>query len=243
MNEQRYLTDTRLLNFHAPNITALVTERGWESLSEYDKIGSAYHFVKDEILFGYNAGDERRASDILNDGYGQCNTKGILLMALLRRLGVPCRWHGFTIDNALQKGAIPAFLIPFAPKYIIHSWVEVFTQGRWIELEGFIIDDTMLASVQATFPTQTGAFCGYGIATPCLSAPKVEWRGQSTYIQREGIHDDFGLFDSPDQFYNTHGSNLSGCKKLLYQYVIRHLINLNVRRLRRRHPPIDQQSS
>ena len=76
-------------------------------------------------MFGYNQSDDIAASDVLADGYGQCNTKGNLLMALLRALAIPCRFHGFTIDQQLQKGAIPTYVFWLAPKYIIHSWVEV----------------------------------------------------------------------------------------------------------------------
>ncbi|MFT5529960.1 MAG: transglutaminase-like putative cysteine protease, partial [Alteromonadaceae bacterium] len=45
--------------------------------------------------------DDISASDVLADGYGQCNTKGNLLMALLRGLGIQCRFQGFTIDQQL----------------------------------------------------------------------------------------------------------------------------------------------
>ncbi len=44
--------------------------------SEYDRIGAAYDFVRNEILFGYNRTDAIPATEVLADGYGQCNTKG-----------------------------------------------------------------------------------------------------------------------------------------------------------------------
>jgi transglutaminase-like putative cysteine protease len=168
---------------------------------------------------------------VLADGIGQCNTKTTLLMALLRAVGIPCRFHGFTIDKPLQKGAITGLAYWLAPQRIIHSWVEVSLEGRWIALEGFILDAPYLASLQRRFP-QAQRFCGYGAATPDLSAPGVEWRGQDTYIQKDGIADDFGVFDSPDEFYARHGSNLSGLKRWLYTRVIRHRMNAQVRRIR-----------
>lgn len=81
-------------------------------------------------------------------------------------------------------------------------------------------------------PPQARRFCGYGAATPDLSAPGVEWRGRDTYIQKEGIADDFGVFDSPDAFYARHGSNLSGLKRWLYVRMIHHQMNRNVARIR-----------
>ena len=229
--QPRLLQPTRLLDFTHPAIEGLVGQRGWRQLALFERIGAVYDFIRNEIAFGYNEGDELPASRVLADGIGQCNTKSTLLMALLRAVGIPCRFHGFTIDKPLQKGAITGLAYWLAPQRIIHSWVEVSLQDRWIALEGFILDAPYLSSLQRRFP-QARRFCGYGAATPDLSAPGVEWRGEDTYIQKEGIADDFGVFDSPDAFYARHGSNLSGLKRWLYERVIRHAMNRNVARVR-----------
>jgi transglutaminase-like putative cysteine protease len=225
------LATTPLLDWHHAHIQTLIDARDWRSLSPYDRIGAVYDFVRNEIAFGYNEGDELPASRVLTDGIGQCNTKSTLLMALLRAVDIACRFHGFTIHKPLQKGAITGLAYRLAPPRIIHSWVEVQLEGRWIALEGFILDAPYLAALQRRFP-QARRFCGYGAATPDLSAPSVEWRGEDTYIQREGIADDFGVFDGPDAFYARHGSNLSGAKRWLYEHVIRHQMNRNVARIR-----------
>ncbi len=184
------------------------------------------------MAFGYNRDDNLSASQVLKDGYGQCNTKGTLLMALLRAMGVPARFHGFTIDNELQRGAIPNYLMPLAPKRIIHSWVEVYHQGEWLELEGYILDKTYLTRIQNKFADSDGKFCAYGIATNSLKNPQIAWKGGNTYIQKEGIADDFGLYKQPDDFYREKGSNLRGAKKYFYRYLVRHLMNRNVKRIR-----------
>jgi len=229
---QGYLTATTILDFNNTAIQRLIAARGWQNLSEYDRIGAAYDFVRNEILFGYNRADDLAASDVIRDGYGQCNTKGNLLMALLRALNIPCRFHGFTIDNQLQKGAIPQYLFALAPKYILHSWVEVYFDGQWLELEGFILDKTYLQAIQNRRGSHCESYIGYGIATRCLQKPQIDWVGKSTYIQKEGIHVDFGIFDSPDEFYKDHGTNLKGLKRLLFKYFFRHLMNLNLRKIR-----------
>jgi transglutaminase-like putative cysteine protease len=225
------LTATPLLDIQHPDIEALVASRGWPTLAPYDRIGAVYDFVRNQIAFGYNEGDELPASRVLADGIGQCNTKSTLLMAFLRAVGIPCRFHGFTIDKLLQKGAISGLTYWLAPQRIIHSWVEVSYESRWIALEGFILDAPYLASLQRRFP-DARRFCGYGVATPDLSAPGVEWRGRHTYIQKDGIADDFGIFDSPDAFYARHGSNLSGPKRWLFEHIVRHWMNGNVRSVR-----------
>ncbi|XOV78919.1 MAG: transglutaminase family protein [Aestuariibacter sp.] len=227
-----YSEKTKILDFDDQSIQSLIAERNWQALDDYNKIGAAYTFVKDDIQFGYNRSDDIAASEVLADGYGQCNTKGNLLMALLRALGIQCRFHGFTIDQQLQKGAIPSYVFWLAPKYIIHSWVEVFFNGEWINLEGFILDEAYLSSIQSKFSQAKDSFCGYGIATTCISNPETNWAGKDTYIQKEGIYDDFGLYNSPDAFYAEQGTNLTGIKRWAYQNFIRHIINWNVQRLR-----------
>lgn len=228
-----YLIATPMLDFHHSSIQALLKQKGWLRLPVDQIIGDIYNYVRDDIQFGYNFDDTLSASKVLEDGYGQCNTKGTLLMALLRAVGVPTRIHGFTIFNQLQRGAIPNYLFVLAPERIVHSWVEVYVDGKWLEIEGYIIDQTYLAQVQARFADQCDDFSGFGIATTCLKKPDNQWTGANNYIQKEGIADDFGVFEQPDDFYRQVGSNLKGIKKYLFRYVIRHLMNLNVRRIRR----------
>lgn len=225
------LHSTPLLDFQHPDVERLVADRGWRALPLRDCIGAVYDFVRNEVAFGYNVADDLPASRVLADGIGQCNTKGTLLMALLRAVGVPCRLHGFTIDKALQKGAITGLAYLLAPARIIHSWVEVWFEGRWVCLEGFILDADYLRSLQRRFP-QTRRFCGFAAATPNLSAPAVEWRGEDTFIQKEGIVDDFGTFDDPDAFYAAHGGNLRGPKRWLFVHLIRHWMNESVAGIR-----------
>ncbi|GIX54449.1 transglutaminase-like domain-containing protein [Sphaerotilus sulfidivorans] len=222
---------TPLLDFRHPDIEHLISDRGWPALALRERIGAIYDFVRNEIPFGYNEADDLPASRVLADGLGQCNTKGTLMMALLRAAGVPCRFHGFTIDKALQKGAVTGLAYRLAPREIIHSWVEVWFEGRWVCLEGFILDADYLHSLQRRFP-EARRFRGFGAATPDLSAPSVDWRGQDTFIQKDGIVGDFGTFDDPDAFYARHGGNLSGPRRWLFAHFVRKRMNANVARIR-----------
>lgn len=230
---ERYLKETRLLDFSHSSLTDLAKTRGWVSLPEYEQIARTYDFVQNEIAFGYNEADDIPASQVYSDGYGQCNTKGILLMALLRKCGIPCRFHAFTIDKKLQKGAISGAAYSLAPRSIIHSWVEVWYENKWVNLEGFILDRSYLKSIQDRFPAVEGAFCGFAVATPNLRNPPIEWKGTDTYIQKDGINHDYGIFDDPDAFYELHGANLSGIKRFLFRHVVRKWMNSNVSRIRR----------
>lgn len=228
----QYLQETRMLNYSHSAITNLIEERQWAKEDEFTKIRKIYDFVRDEIQFGYNTDDTIPASEVLKDGYGQCNTKATLFMALLRAVGIPCRIHGFTIDKKLQKGAMTGLIYFLAPQNVVHTWVEVHYQGQWYNLEGLIIDSPYLYKLQEKFKQCQTNFCGYGVATSKFQNPNIEWNGNDTYIQKEGINQDFGVFNSPDDFFEKYRQPLSPLKKWMYQNLGRMIMNRNIERIR-----------
>ncbi len=227
-----YLEETYMLDFSDVSIQRLIEEKGWKQLDDFSKVKSIYDFVRNDILFGYNTCDSIRASQVLKDGYGQCNTKGTLFMALLRGCGIACRVHGFTIDKKLQKGAMTGLVYWSAPKNIFHSWVEVSLDGLWFELEAFILDQPYLAHLQTKFSDCSGYFCGYGVAVKDFQHPMIEFNHNSTYIQSEGINQDFGIFDSMDDLLEQHGQEMGPVKEWLYIHIGRHLMNRNIKKIR-----------
>lgn len=154
----QYLKETKMLDFSNPSIQKLIEMKCWKEKNKFDCIKAIYNFVRDDIVFGYNVDDNIPASKVLKDGYGQCNTKGTLFMALLRACKIPCRIHGFTIDKQLQKGAMSGVVYKNAPKNIFHSWVEVYFEDKWYELEAFILDKKYLYKLQKRFANCTGFF-------------------------------------------------------------------------------------
>jgi hypothetical protein len=228
----QYLKETKLLNYSDKSIQDLIYNQGWKKLEDFEKIKQIYAYVKDNILFGYNASDCIRASKVLKAGYGQCNTKGILFMALLRGCDIPCRIHGFTIDKKLQKGAMTGIVYKFAPKNVFHSWVEIYFENKWYELEAFILDDKYLSKLQKKFNDCNGSFCGYGVAVENFKNPPIDFDRNNTYIQSKGINNDFGVYDSPDDLLKEHHQNMSIIKAFVYKHLGRHLMNNNVKRIR-----------
>ncbi len=222
-----------MLDFSSKTIQDLIESRKWKTLPEEERVGAIYNFVKDEILFGYNAKDNRKASLVLKDGYGQCNTKGTLLMALLRACGIPCRIHGFTIDKTLQKGAMTGIVYRAAPQEIFHSYVETFVCGTWYHLEGFILDAPYLSALQKKFsPQADGSFTGYGVATKDFLHPPVQFDCCDTYIQKEGIVCDYGVYPDPDSLLKEHGQQMGALKKVIYRLIGRRWMNRNVKKIR-----------
>lgn len=227
-----YLKATPLLDYKHPSIRKLIDKKKWQDLSEKEKINQIYLFVRDDILFGYNDKDEIKASQVLDEGIGQCNTKSTLLMALLRAVGIPCRLHGFTIDKALQKGAFTGIWYWLAPQNIMHTWVEVDYNNHWYHLEGVILDKAFLTQLQHRFKSQRRNFCGYGVYTEDLLSPEIDWNENHTYIQKLGINQNFGLFDSPDDFFVEHQQDTSNLGRYIFKWLVKKSNNANLAAIR-----------
>lgn len=227
-----YLKETKILDYSNVSIQNVLEQSGWRNLDIVSKVKAIYNFVRDEIKFGYNVSDDISASQVLKDGYGQCNTKATLLMALLRATDVPNRIHGFTIDKALQKGAITGIWYRLSPKNILHSWVEVWVNEQWYFLEGVILDKSYLTKLQEQNSDCKTTFCGFGVYTDNFENPPIEWNLNNTFIQDKGINRDFGVFDTPDAFYAKHQQELNAFKKFIFQHIVRHIMNKNVERVR-----------
>lgn len=227
-----YLGNTKLLDYQEPSIQELIDKRKWKEQGIFECIQSIYNFVRDEIAFGYNIDDIISGSQVLADGYGQCNTKGTLFMTLLRGCEIPCRIHGFLIDKELQKGAMTGIVYKSAPKYILHSWVEVYLDKQWYELEGFILDKKYLGKLQSMYDDCKGGFCGFGVAVTDFQNPKIEFERNNTYIQSEGIVKDLGVYHSPDELLEVHQQEMSMIKRFAYRYIGRHLMNRNIKQIR-----------
>ena len=227
-----YLQETKMLDFSNLGIQKLIEMKRWKEENKFDCLKAIYNFVRDEIAFGYNVDDSIPASKVLEDGYGQCNTKGTLFMALLRACEIPCRIHGFTIDKKLQKGAMSGFVYKNAHQNILHSWVEVYFEDKWYELEAFILDQKYLSKLQKKFADCIGSFCGYGVAVKDFQHPIIDFDKNDTYIQSEGITQDLEVYDSPDELLKSHYQETSAVKTFIYRNLGRHLMNWNVKKVR-----------
>lgn len=232
MMEQRFLQETEMVNYNSDSIKSLVQVNGWNKLDNFSKIDAIYDFVQNKILFGYNADDTLSAAEVLKDGIGQCNTKSTLLMALLRAVNIPCRLHASKVTKDFQKGATSGIIAKLAPQYILHTWVEVYYGTTWVSLEGVILDKKYLSALQQKYPNQKGLFKGYVVATNCFENPPIDWKGNDTFIQREAVAFDFGLYASPDEFFSQHKQEICIIKHFLYIHIGRHIMTMNIAKIR-----------
>ncbi len=94
------------------------------------------------------------------------------------------------------------------------------------------MDLDFLRSLQGIYNECSGSFCGFGVATNNFRNPDIYWNEGDTYIQKEAINADLGVYDDPDAFFNQHTQKLNPVKKFIYRNIIRKLMNKNVSRIR-----------
>ncbi len=115
-----------------------------------------------------------------------------------------------------------------APTSIVHTWAEVFYDGRWAGLEGVILAQPYLDGLRTALHVDSGAFCGYAVGTEDLAEPPIAWQGTDTRIQATAVSHDLGVFDDPDSFYRLHGGNVRGIRRWLVWPRMRAAMNRKV---------------
>ncbi len=241
IDDEKYIASTPILDYESPAIQEALSDLKAAGDIKEQRI-AAYYYVRDRILFGYNNDrDSIPASQVLRDGIGHCNTKSTLLGALLRGLGVPCRFHFFRIDKKVQQGIFPKHIYKSHIKDgVLHAWAEAFTGDRWAALEGVIIDQKYLGSARSLFP-QGRRFEGWAISCSDLSTVNTDWDGESdTFIQNDSIVKDFGIFDTPDYFYKRYGDNLTDMnpiKRFLYRHMVSKILTRRAEKFRQEKLP------
>ena len=89
--------------------------------------------------------------------------------------------------------------------------------------------------MQNKFHIVDGYFLGYGVGTTNLKKPQIEFNHNDTFIQKEGIIEDLGVFNSMDELLDKYHQNMSKLKKWMYQNIGRKVMNRNVNHLRDRY--------
>ena len=112
------------------------------------------------------------------------------------------------------------------------NFISVILDGVWYELEAFILDNEYLSRLHSINATCIGAICGYGVAVKDFCNPVIDFERNNTYIQSEGINQDFGIYDCPDDLLEEHHQEMSVFKAFLYRNLGRHLMNRNIRKIR-----------
>lgn len=203
MSEHTDISPTLLLDYEHPSVVAfrdnaLKGVRG----SAKAKIKALYNAVT-KLPLGYNRNDDIPASEVLRDGYGQCNTKTILLLALARSTSVSSRLHAYRLSKELQRERHSAWLVMFMPKTTLFFWPEFFIEGVWEPLQRVVHQDE-----------QPWTSCPFDGARYTLEPVQPHW-----------IERDDGTWDSPDAYFAKNPPTVTGWRRLGFALIGRKRMN------------------
>ena len=199
-----------------------------------DKLRAMFHYVRDEIHFGYpKNGDIVTASETIRLGYGQCNTKATLLVALARAAGLNVRTHFSSINKEIQRGIFPKWVFERFPDELSHAWVEVEIDGRWRRIDSFINDiDYYQAATRAL--RERGWRTGYSVSCESGESDPAFNIDEERFVQMDAVTGDHGTYEEPADYYRSSKYlNRPGALKLLIYRLTARLANNKVDRMRR----------
>jgi len=132
---QPYLTPTWFINSDAPEIVALAHEITGGTGDEVERACRLFYGVRDGIRYtAYNLDLGRevmRATGVLAAGESWCIPKSVLLAALCRAEGIPCRLGYANVRNHLATKKLLDFLTTDVFHY--HGYNEIYLRGRWVK--------------------------------------------------------------------------------------------------------------
>lgn len=130
-----FLKPTFFLDFDTVEISDYAQEAIRGAYTDREKAISLFYAVRDDIkydLFGYEINPMyMKASNILKKGTGYCVSKGLVLAACARSVGIPARMGFADVINHLNPGKINELLQTNV--FAFHGFAELYINGRWVK--------------------------------------------------------------------------------------------------------------
>lgn len=215
----------------------IVNDKAIELTSGVDtlegKVKCIFKYVRDEIKFQFpKEGDLLPASEIIKYGYGQCNNKSTLFLALCKAVSIPSRIHFSLISKDIQKGFFKGIPYRLIPNEISHSWIEVEIEGKWMKIDGYINDKALHFAALKKLK-ELGWETGYSVANKNQEANLELNFDQENFVQMAAVTESHGVYNDPFEYYQTpsYKNRPSGWKLFLYRKVI-DKVNNRVKQLR-----------
>lgn len=196
--KKEYLAPTGLVDYNNELVMQKALKLTKEHEATIDKVKCIYHFVRDKIPYTFTR-NLQKASDVLKEKVGQCNTKTTLTIALLRAINIPARYHCGSVSKVLFKNTIPKWAYPLTPKLIPgHCWTEVFIHGTWTAIEN-VMDLKLYEGIQTKMQLENQSeSIGCGLSNDLF---QKEWDGHTDILLQDGaLVEDAGTFGNADTY-------------------------------------------
>ena len=151
------------------------------SLEVRDKLLKLFLYGHDGIAFrAPENGDYVKASETIRLGYGQCNTKATLSLALCTAIGLPTRILFSLIKRNIQKGYFTGIAYWLMLRETSRSWIEVEIDGQWRRIDSFINALALYEAAQTELKRRRWS-TGFSLALSDEEVPQTStWTGRCT---------------------------------------------------------------
>lgn len=132
---QPFLTPTWFVQSDAPEIVALAREVVGATSDEVDRACRLFYAVRDGIRYdAYNiviTRESLRATAVLAAGQSWCVPKSVLLAAVCRAVGIPCRLCYANVRNHMATKKLLDHM--GTDVFYYHGYNEIYLRSRWVK--------------------------------------------------------------------------------------------------------------
>lgn len=132
---RQYLQPTFFLDFEHPEVAAFASVVCEHATTSRAKAIALYYAVRDQIRYDpYDLSYSQaamRASAILKKQSGYCVAKAVLLAAVGRHQGIPCRLGFADVTNHLSTARLQKMM--GTDLFIYHGYTEMHLNGKWVK--------------------------------------------------------------------------------------------------------------
>lgn len=178
-NPQRWLNDTPALQIEHPSLRLHTKKLTQLKLHAQDKAVACFQYLRTMPFKTVSDPTRFTAPQVLRCGYGDCHTKSMLFVAMMRALRIPARTRIVTLRPDFLFG-----LLDTGGKAVSHAISEIHLHNRWIGVDAYCID-LKLGLAARTRLLREGIRLGYGVHV----AGQIAWDGAS---------DAYGQFSAKD---------------------------------------------
>jgi Transglutaminase-like superfamily len=193
-----WLRETAQLDVSASIVRLTATQLTRELKTHRSKAVALHDYIKN-LPFGCTSQFlQIKASGVIRLGYGDCHTKGLLFVALLRAVGVPARLRFVTLPTRFLNG-----LIDTGSQTMTHAIAQVYLDTRWYQTDTYVVDAALSREARELLQA-ANARQGFGVH---LQGDQ-DWNGFDDAHAQSSAHDasslpvvDWGVAHDPAHFY------------------------------------------
>jgi hypothetical protein len=222
-----------LSDFNHASITEKSKELTEGKATRLEKLEAIFYFMRDRIKFGFpSTWDELKASEVLELGFGYCNTKASLFLALCKASNIPAQIHCGLIDIEIMRGVFPGFAFPFLPKAGPHSWIDVEIDDEWKSIDSYINDKAFYERASKRLK-RSGMPFGYSVSFKDEKSSCEFNFGEKGFVHMGAVIEDHGTWDDLSEYIASEKYVRMNRVQLLSYPMLAAIINRRIEMIRK----------